>query len=365
MSDETIVETDLTGMDNSDESTPHVERTETETKVTDGEKHLVGAAAGKPTAPKNLAPSIPTPGAKQAAAQEGKPNVIPGEYVPNLKFKVLDQEKEFDEWLKPIVKNKEMEDKVRDLLTKAHGITKIKSERDSLRSEYDNFKTSMTKEYGPVVQNYNHLSQKAGQARQSGDWGEFFHAAQIPVEGVIRWAANTVAQLEKNPNYLDQAQSSWNTNSNLTNLKSENETLRQQMDRSVMERQQVELDYTLRGPDIQTFAESFDTRVGKPGAFRSEVIRRGALIEMTEKRVASAQEIVGDLMKFYGGVPQAPSQSDAMQGQPLNEGTQTVVTGSEGKPVLPNVKGKSNSPARTIIRSTDDLRKLSAQRAAG
>lgn len=357
MSDETMVETNLI------ETTPTSETPIEKAPVSDG-KHYIGTAAGKPTTPKNLSPKAETPGTKQSTAVAAE-KVIAPEYTPNFKFKVFDQEKEVDEWLRPIVKNKEMEDKVRDLLTKAHGLPKIKSERDGLRTEYDNFKKSIANEYAPIVQNYRDLSKMSAEARQSGDWGQFFHAAQIPAQAVIRWAANTVAHLEKNPNYLDQAQNSWKTNSNLTNLQSENETLKQQTERLHMERQQMELDYHLRTPEIQDYAQSFDTRMATPNAFRNEVIRRGALIEMTENRVATPQEIVSDMMRIYGGVPQAPSQTRPMQGQVQSEGTTTAVTGSEGKPVLPNIKGRSGSPAKTIVKSTDDLRKIYAQRNVG
>lgn len=358
MSEDEMITTDLTQIDSHETSEPQIE-------VKDPERKAVGAAAGKPTTPKDLTTKVPTPGVQKSQQAGTTAPVIPAAYVPNLKFKVLDQEKEFDEWLKPVVKDKETEDKVRDLLTKSHGLSKIKTERDQLRTEFDSYKNMVSKEATPVVQQYQKLNTIAGESRQTGDWGPFFHAAQIPLQSIIRWAADTVVRLEKDPNYLSQSQSTWKTHSNLNNLQTENERLRQEMESVQTQRTEMELEYSLKTPETQNFAEAFDARMGTPGAFRNEVIRRGALIEMSEKRVASPQEIVEEMKRIYGGMPQAASQPTAPQGATLPEGTPGAVMGSEGKPVLPNVKGRSNSPAKTLVRSTDDLRKIYAQRSSG
>lgn len=353
----TTIETDLSN--NNSESTNEIVDKSDSLPENDGRTAL-GVTRNEGI--KNLDASLDRKSTKPVIKTDGKVEVP--QYTPNFKFKVLDQEKEMDEWARPFVKSKEMEDKFRDLYTKAHGLTKIKAERDGLKTEYDNFKTSIANEYAPIVQTYKNLSQLSGQARQSGDWGQFFQAAQIPVQSVIKWAANTVAQLEKDPSYLDRQTQNWNTHQNLSSLEMENRTLKSQIEREQARAQEVELNYTLQSPDIQDFSKEFDARVGTPGAFRQEVIRRGALIETYEKRVATAQEIVQELMKYYGGVPKVQNQSFAPQEQAPEGGNFQAQQGSEGKPVLPNVKGRSTSPAKTQIRSTDDLRKLRTSRAA-
>lgn len=295
---------------------------------------------------------------------KNQPKVDPAApvYEPNYKFKVLDQEKEMDEWLRPLVKNKEVEDKIRDMLTKVHGLPKIKSERDEVRTQFDTFKSQIQKEYAPVIQRHQHLSEMASKARQNDDWTPFLQAAQIPVQSVIKWAAKTVAQLEANPNHLDKEKALYDTTQHIQSIQQQNQTLQQQMDQIRMERQALELDYNLNANDTKEFAKIFDARVGRPGAFRQEVINRGAMIEMSEGRVATAQELVGDLIKLYGGMPKAEvPMTEAPAEQAQMEGSLEAQQGSDGKPVLPNIKGRSTSPAKTVIRSTDDLRKLRTQ----
>lgn len=294
------------------------------------------------------------------------PAIVPPPYVANTKFKVLDQEKEFDDWAKPLITTKEMEEKFRDLYTKAHGLSKIKTERDSLRTEFDNFKGSVVKEYGPIVQNFTHLSNLAGQARQSNDWGQFFQAAKIPVQSIIQWSARAVAELEKNPNYLNEIQTNYQSKQKFTSLEEENRSLKQQLQQTYSQGKETELEWTLKTPEVQTLAQSFDTRLGQ-GAFRNEIIRHGAMIEMTEGRVASASEIIEDLKKKYLFAPQAPNtpNQNVQMEQVQMGGNPDVQQSSDGKPVLPNIKGRSTSPAKTVIKSTDDLRRIRDARANG
>jgi transcription termination factor NusB len=51
-----------------------------------------------------------------------------GEYSPNFQYKVFDKVKEFDDLLKPIVKDKNTEDKIRNLLSKADSMDPRRSE---------------------------------------------------------------------------------------------------------------------------------------------------------------------------------------------------------------------------------------------
>lgn len=331
--------------------------TEKSPEVTSSENEKTPVGVFAPKTPEVVKEQIPGKNITQKLkpASPVVEKVVPPAYVPNHKFKVLDQEKEFDEWIKPFVKTKEEEEKFRDLLTKAHGLVKIKTERDQLRGEYDQYKTQINKNYEPVVNQFKYLDSVAGQSRQSGDWGKFFQAAQIPVQSVIRWAANTVSQLEKDPNYLQREESTWQQDQKFRHLETEHLTLKQQAEKLQTERQEMELDFTLRTPEVQNFSQMFDGQVGKPGALKQEIIRRGALIEMTEGRVASAQEILGEISKIYGPLLQAKAQAPQMQILP--GGTQEAETGSEGKPVLPTIKGRSTSPARKLFKSTDDLRK--------
>lgn len=276
-------------------------------------------------------------------------------YKPNYKYSVKDQEYEMDEWLRPLVKDAETEKKFRDLYTKAHGINDIKEQREQLRNDFDQYKTQVEKTYSPVVQNYQRMSHLLKESRDTGDYGQFFQALNVPVKEILQWSANTVAQLEQNPNYLQQIKQGWDQTQTQYTLEQRMQQYEQQNRQLQNEIQTRDLEYSLSTPEIQSFAQSFDARVGKPGAFREEVIKRGAIIEQTQQRTLSASEIAKEIMNIYG--PQAqPAGSTSTQ-------TQTVQS-SEGKPVIPRVNGRGGSYVKSAPQSIADLRKLSAQNRA-
>lgn len=278
-------------------------------------------------------------------------------YTPNFKFNVLDKEHEMDEWARPFIKDKAVEERFRDIFTQAKAMSKFKTERDQLRSEYDTFKKTYSKDYEPVVKNYNYLSKLLNEGVQSGDLGNFFNAANVPIQAVIRFAANTVAKLEQDPNYLNQMQNNWKSAQSQNQMTDENQYLRDTVEQLQIEQAKTALNVAMSDTDTREFAQVFDARVGKEGAFMDEVIRRGAMLEMIEKRSATPQEIISELKKIHGHLSQTnvpnTNPQDSNSGAPAS------------KPVIPNIKGKNVSPVKGEITSTDDLRKIRDHRKSG
>src|SRR5688500_3044500 len=64
---------------------------------------------------------------------EGEPPKEVPQYTPNYKFKVMDEEKEFDDFLKGAIKTKEDEEKLRDIVTKAYGLDAHKKTHETLK----------------------------------------------------------------------------------------------------------------------------------------------------------------------------------------------------------------------------------------
>ena len=80
----------------------------------------------KETAPASAATEVTTqtPAVEGAAQSTGATTGVQADstetaYNPNYKFSVMDKEHEIDEWLRPVIKDAEMEKKVKDLYTKA------------------------------------------------------------------------------------------------------------------------------------------------------------------------------------------------------------------------------------------------------
>ena len=108
----------------------------------------------------------------------------------------------------------------------------------------------------------------------------------------------------------------------------------------------------LARPEINGAMREFDGRLGRVGAFRDEVIRRGIAENEWSGRDLSAEQSVSEVMNLMGrGV--AP-------GQPTNTGMYPQNNSHINPPIIPNVQGKGVSPVRQRSTSIEDLKKLAA-----
>src|SRR5690606_24340502 len=61
-------------------------------------------------------------------------------WKPSFKFKVKDKELEFDDFVKPIIKTKDLEQKFKDLYEKAHGLDEVKTSREAFKQQVEEWK---------------------------------------------------------------------------------------------------------------------------------------------------------------------------------------------------------------------------------
>lgn len=275
-------------------------------------------------------------------------------YTPNFKFKYAvdgekQQEGEFDDLFKPLIKDAETEKKVRELFAKAHGLDFIKSDRDRIKGEYD-----------PLVEKHtsitNSLSQLSGFVRQ-GDFQSFFEALQIPEQAVLKYALERVQYHKMDPAQRAQLDEHRRQTTQAMALQQQNEQLQTQMRQLSATQRATELDTTLGRPDIAAHIQNFDTRAGKPGAFRDLVIQRGQYYALAQGVDMPPAQVVADVLAMIGAQVTAG-------GQAQGNGAAPPSTNGQRPPVLPNVSGKGTSPAKRTYTSTDDLRKRAAQLAA-
>jgi hypothetical protein len=264
-------------------------------------------------------------------------------YTPNLKYSIKDKEYEFDEWARDHIVDKETEDKFRDLFTKASGIDEIKTDRDQYKESYATTKEKLEVLDQQLAQLGTYISNK--------DYGSFAKALQIPKEDLIQFAIEELKYQELPPEqrqYIDQQRQE---RERLASLEYQNQMLSQQSQQMVQERALSELNMELSKPEVSQLAQEYDARVGQPGAFRQEVINRGAYHEAVNKKVITAGQAVNEVVNLLGGSikPQADS---APSQQPSSQRT----VAANQKPVIPNIGGSSgSSPSGKVYNSIEDL----------
>ena len=130
----------------------------------------------------DLPPEGPGHEVVAAAAEEGDtPPVEAPAYEANYGFEVQGEKKEFDEWARQLVKDKESEEFYRDIMHKVHGIEHIKSTRDHLKETLEQEKTQRA----TLDSSLKTLSHYV----ETGNLESFFSALEISEQDVLQYAA--------------------------------------------------------------------------------------------------------------------------------------------------------------------------------
>lgn len=295
---------------------------------------------------------------QESAATSGTPPAVeaakaPPAYTPNYRFKVLDKEHEFDEIVRPVITNEAVEKKLRELYEKSYGL-------DSVKTKYQESKQQL-EEFKPQVEQYKAIMGTIDQARSAyerGDFEQLFKHLAIDQQKVLQWVVSKVNYEQLPPEQKQLYDRQLAAEREAYSVKQENARLKSEQEKQEMAalEEQLKMLTSLR-PDVASYEQAFNSRVGKPDAFRNELLLRGDFAWRTSKKRMTAFEAADEVMRMYG--PLAPQ----MQGAPGQQNPSTPVTHQSTVPVLPNVRGGSASPLKgKKPKSLDELRALAASR---
>lgn len=312
--------------------------------------------AATETAATEAAPATEVKSPEAPAAETAPPEVAPAPapvYTPNFKFKFAapgtskQEEREFDDYLKAAIKDEETEKKIRELHEKAYGLDFVKADRDALKQAYQ----PLEQEYSKLQQS---LTQLGGFVRKK-DYDSFFETLQIPREDVLRYALQLVQVQQMSPEQRAQFEAQRAESQRAVALEMQNQELSQRFQQMQVHQRTIELDTALTSPTVAEQIQAYDARAGRPGAFRDLVIQRGQYHYMASGVDLPAGQAVQEVLGMLGlQGQQAAGQAAGVAGvaQPASGGA---------KPVIPNIQGRGTSPAKRVVKSTDDLRRLANQ----
>lgn len=267
-------------------------------------------------------------------------------YTPNYGFKVLDQEHEFIEELRPAITTPELEAKVRELHEKAYGLDSVKSKYERIRTERDQL-NGVAQKYGDIDAGLKELNHYV----QNGDYDSYFDALKIPKEAIFGWVQKKIQETELPDDQRYQLEEARKTSQKAYDLERQNQYYEQAFQDQRVQTRTFELDTVLTRPQISQFAQEYDARAGTPGAFREQVVLKGQNEYYSSGRDLSAEEAAKSVMDYMGKFIQ-PSQAAQAPG------AQAVAP--TPKPIIPNIGGRSASPVKKIPKSLDDLRAIEA-----
>lgn len=270
-------------------------------------------------------------------------------YEPNFKYRVLDQEKEFDKYFQSFIKSKEDEEKFRDLITKAEGLEPIKMEREEVKKKYE----SLNSEHSQIKSVLTNLKQ----AIDKGYFEDFFEAWGLNDEQIFKYALNRI-KLQENPELRAHYEQSLTNRREASASQQEKELLQQQNQQMIQKQYEMELDYTMTRPETSEFSKKFDSLPGrKQGDFVMEVLKHGAYVYNTKGVDIPIMQAVQDVMSQYKYFVENFNK-------PTVQPTVKVVTQSEmAKPqTIPNVgKSSAQSPSHKKFTSIKDLEEEAAR----
>ena len=278
-----------------------------------------------------------------AEAEGGESEATEPQYEPNWSYKVYDEEKEFPDWAKEVVKSKEHEEALRTYLSKADAFDPLKEKYEDRggkltesTTKYDNMINKLTE--------YDHYIKKGALAPVFKDW-------QISDQQVIDYVANLLkAQDDPGQKAAWEAQQTnvvndWQNNQYQSQLLQQNQELA---------RQNHEANYArvLGQPAVAEFATKLESVLGQ-GQMRSLADQYGQAYYQQNGRDTTPEDAVRHVMETYKGI---------LNNAPGNELASAQAELEQGKPegTIPRVgkAGGATSPVKKRVKSLDDLRKL-------
>lgn len=275
----------------------------------------------------------------EVVAGDDRP-VEPEGYMPNYKFKVHDEEHEFDEVLRPVIKDTESEKKIRELYEKAYGLDVVKPKYQKIKEE----KSQIEENYYDLVGRVSKLQNYAEQ----GDLESFFRGLNIDDDKVYKYALEKLKYQDMTPEERKAFDEQTEIRRTNMTLQEKNQMLEQQQRKIKHDQTQNEVASLIQSQDYKPLAEAYDARLGS-GAFKEEVWRTGYnhWIQTGEDlQPAKAISIVADRVKKLGITQAANQAANAAQGP-----------SAHNIPTIPNVGSGAGSPARKTFKTFDELRK--------
>lgn len=303
--------------------------------------------------PKKEEPALPeVKDEKKVEEPDVKPEkveqpVIPA-FTPNLKFKVYDEEKEFDPLFVPLVKDEESYKKVKEFHEKAYGLPKVKEKLEKTREE----KQKIEDEFSKVYSEHSTLNQAVNELLnlKDQDLDLFFKKLNVPQMQVVNLVKKWI-DLEQSP----QAKQAYEANmqSTMQNMQLQQQAITQQAQLEAMMRKQheAELALALQDQEIKQVQDNLDAKMGA-GFFMEQVKAYGQQTYLTQGKNLTPIEAISHIaskFKPFVSVGQASvPNTQPIVSQPITQPAKPVAS-------IPNIKGSGSSPVSKRFKRITDL----------
>jgi hypothetical protein len=289
----------------------------------------------------------------QASSPESQPQTTEpsNAWSPSYKIKAYDNEYEIPENFRSYI-NQENEKQFKEVFERSFAFDTIKQKYKDAHGKFQ----EVSGKYDTISKNLDRLSKFV----QNGDFDSFFTSIQIPEAEIQKWIYNklTLQDLPKEQQQLYTKNSEYqrellSMQEKYDEMQSKVAEFEDYKSQQAIQQRHSELDSALSSSEIKQIAESYDARVGKPGAFKHEVILRAAAVANATGKDLSAAEAVQEMAKLVAWNQQSSGNASA------------VVQKGNSRPTIPSVSGKASSPVAPQVKSIEDLQKLAKAASQG
>ena len=269
------------------------------------------------------------------SAEEATTEEKPG-YELDRAYKANGEEKELEDWVVPLIGDKETEDKMKELFSKSDGIDGMEERLSKRNDEYTALKTE-----GHKVDNVlNYAAKLAGE----GLMLQSLQALGIKPDKIEKFAEQVYNYSEMSPEERQAFDTQQSSQASL--IKSEFEKTAMNSRNQEMQEKQAShnIDIGLAKPGVIDAAAEYDERVGAKGSFKRFVTQEGERL-MGDNPQVTIQQAVDSSIKMLGlgSKPATPTQSATPAAKPRAANKPVVVT---RKPSIPKGKGSQYAKCR-------------------
>lgn len=285
--------------------------------------------------------------AKNVVDAKNQPPVTEKKWEPNYKFKVLKEEKELDEKYRKWINDADSEKSVKEVVSKSMAFDWMKERHQELREQHQGTQAQLEMWHKDI--------QELQAANQRGDFETIFNTLGIPQEKVLQWVADKLRYNDMSAEQRAVYDARVRAEREAHQFRTENEHLQAQLHQEAIQARSFMLDATLEQTGVKDFVQQFDSRMGKPGAFREAVVNHGKMAYLTRGEDLSPSQAIQEVMGQYKGFlqPAAPT----VMPQPATPPVAAPAQPQNKPPIIPNVQGKSGaSPAKQKPKSIQDLK---------
>lgn len=256
-------------------------------------------------------------------------------YQPTYKFKAYDKEHEFDEFLRPAIKDAEAEKKVRELYEKAYGLDHYKGRNQGLEKV-------INEEYRPLRSQLEEI----GKFYQAKDFDTVFEKLGWSQKDIFNWVAKKIQYEDLPPEQKQAYDEARLARLHASKLEADNHRLSEQVTTREVQARTFELDQSLARTEVKPLQEAWDSVYGA-GSFRQEVVNTGQFEAATSGKDLSVSDAISRVVARVKPLVERLGSGHASQ-----QNNQPPVR------VIPNPQGKGIGAAKKTIKSLADIKRI-------